>query len=211
MDYAAVMKDLERALSEIHSIRHQVARGTQFRGYGPASIAFSGCLALAVAWGQAQWSGHAHGSFLLSLVIWVGVAAVSVAVSAAETVSRAQRVHSGLAHEMLQAALEQFLPALVVGVLLTAVLMRVAPGDVWLLPGLWELIFSLGVFASCRFLPKQMFAVGIWYLAAGLGSIMIASIPKVFLPWTMGIPFGVGQLLVAAVLLLCFEDNFEET
>ena len=40
------MKELQRALSEIHSIRSQVARGTEFRGYGPASIALSGVLAL---------------------------------------------------------------------------------------------------------------------------------------------------------------------
>ncbi len=36
------MSDLRQALSEISAIRAQVARGTQFRGYGPASIAASG-------------------------------------------------------------------------------------------------------------------------------------------------------------------------
>ena len=43
------MEELQRALSEIHSIRNQVARGTEFRGYGPASIELSGVLALLVA------------------------------------------------------------------------------------------------------------------------------------------------------------------
>jgi hypothetical protein len=134
---------------------------------------------------------------------------VSVALSGIETFSRARRVHSDLAQEMIQSAIEQFLPAIVVGVLLTAVLIRVAPDDFWLLPGLWALVFSLGIFASCRFLPRQMFAVGVWYLAAGLCSVIVASGTRTFLPWTMGIPFGVGQLLVAAVLQLC-EENFEE-
>ena len=211
LDYAVAMKDLERALSEIHSIRHQVARGTQFRGYGPASIAFSGLLALAAAWGQTEWGGSTKHDFTASLVIWISVAAVSLAASGIETFARARRVHVGLAQEMLQSAVEQFFPALIIGVLLTAVLLRFASGECWLLPGIWELIFSLGVFASCRFLPRQMFAVGVWYLAAGLGSIIAASSPKSFLPWTMGIPFGVGQLLVAAVLHLYSEDNLEET
>ena len=48
------MKELQQALSEIQSIRTQVARGTEFRGYGPASIAVSGLLALLVAAAQAQ-------------------------------------------------------------------------------------------------------------------------------------------------------------
>ena len=210
VDYALTMKEVERALAEIHSIRHQLARGTQFRGYGPASIAFSGFLALLVAWAQVEWGGWARNDVTANLVIWICVAAVSMGVSGIETFARARRVHAGLTQEMLQSAVEQIVPALVIGVLFTAVLLRFAPGDCWLLPGIWELIFSLGIFASCRFLPKQMFAVGVWYLVAGLGSVMVASYSRVFLPWTMGIPFGIGQLLIAAVLVLCSEDHNEE-
>ena len=81
---------------------------------------------------------------------------------------RARRVHDGLANEMVQSAAEQFLPALVVGSLLTAVVLRAAPKEAWMLPGLWQLLFSLGVFASCRFLPRLTFAVGIWYLICGI-------------------------------------------
>jgi hypothetical protein len=145
----------------------------------------------------------------VSLAVWICVALVSVAVTGLETYLRARRVHSGFAEEMLQSAIEQFVPSLAVGVLLTIVLAGVAPGCFWLLPGLWSLIFSLGVFASCRFLPPQMFAVGVWYLVAGLVSVVVASGPKTFLPWTMGVPFGVGQLLVAAVLRLGFKDTLE--
>jgi hypothetical protein len=97
-----------------------------------------------------------------------------------------------------------------VGLLLTVVLMRVAPQDSWMLPGLWAVIFSLGVFASCRFLPRQMFAVGAWYLAAGLVALWIAAGHHALLPWAMGISFGVGQLLVAAVLHFGFKDTVEE-
>ena len=50
------MKELRQALSEIQCIRSQVARGTEFRGYGPASIAASGILALLVAASQRPWT-----------------------------------------------------------------------------------------------------------------------------------------------------------
>ena len=79
-----------------------------------------------------------------------------------------------------------------------------------MLPGLWSVLFSLGVFASCRFLPWQMFAVGAWYLAAGLICLWVAAGHHALLPWAMGIPFGIGQLLVAAVLRFGFEDAVEE-
>jgi hypothetical protein len=204
------MKELQQALSEIHSIRTQVARGTEFRGYGPASIAASGILALVVAAAQTQWMAKsAKGDLAVWLGVWAGTAVVSVFLTGLETFVRARRVHVGFAKEMVQSAVSQFLPAVMVGFLLAAVMMRVAPEECWMLPGLWELIFSLGVFASCRFLPRQMFAVGVWYLAAGLFCLVAGSTTRSLSPWTMGIPFGVGQLLVAAVLQFRYGEPLE--
>jgi hypothetical protein len=204
------MKDLQQALSEIHSIRSQLARGTEFRGYGPATIAISGILALLVAAVQAQWMAkHAKTDLWIWLGVWTATAAVSLFLTGTETFARARRVHVGLAKEMVQAAVEQFLPAVMVGFLLTVVMTRVAAQECWMLPGLWELIFSLGVFASCRFLPRQMFAVGVWYLAAGLFCLATGSAARSLSPWTMGIPFGVGQLLVAAVLQFGYGEPLE--
>ena len=200
------MTDLTQALAEISEIRAQVARGTQFRGYGPASTAVSGTLALIVATAQAVWMKEGGREVLPFLAVWVATAAVSVALATFETIVRSRRVHSGFAAEMIQSAVAQFLPAGIVGLLLTGVMLIAAPKELWMLPGLWELIFSLGVFASCRFLPRQMFAVGLWYLVCGLVCLMMASGPRILLPWEMGIPFGVGQLLVAAVLRYGFEE-----
>jgi hypothetical protein len=203
------VSDLHQALQQLSAIRTQVARDTQFRGYGPASIAASGLLALAVAAVQSHIT-HDGPDFFPFLFVWAGTAAIAIGLTASETIGRARRVHYGLANEMVLLAAEQFLPALVVGVLLTVVLVEAAPQQLWLLPGLWQLLFSLGVFASCRFLPRQTLAVGVWYLVAGLTCIMVQSATKTFSPWTMGIPFGVGQLLVAAVLQFGFEKAGED-
>ncbi len=205
------MTEFRRALDDINAIRCQVARGTQFRGYGPVSIAASGILAIAVAAAQAHWLPKSS-DLRAFLTIWILTAAIAVILTAFETIARARREHVGLAIEMIQAAAEQFIPCIVVGILLTVVLTRVAPQELWMLPGLWEVIFSLGIFASCRFLPRQMFAVGAWYLTAGLVSFVISANHHTLLAWSMGIPFGFGQLLVAAVLFFGFEDDtFEET
>jgi hypothetical protein len=204
------MKDLRQALSEIHTIRNQVAAGTEFRGYGPASIAVSGILAFLVAALQTEWMARTpKPDPALWLGAWAATAALSLLLTGTETFARARRVHVGLAREMVQSAVAQFLPAVVVGLLLTVVVMRAAAQECWMLPGLWELIFSLGVFASCRFLPRQMFAVGVWYLAAGLFCLAAGSTTRALSPWSMGVPFGVGQLLVAAVLQFGYGEPLE--
>jgi hypothetical protein len=204
------MKELQQALYEIHSIRNQVARGTEFRGYGPASIAVSGVLALVVAAAQTRWMAKPPKVDLwIWISVWAGTAAVSVLLTSIETLVRSRRVHVGFAREMVQSAVAQFLPAVMVGFLLMVAILRLAAQESWMLPGLWELIFSLGVFASCRFLPRQMFAVGVWYLTAGLFCLAAASVSLTLSPWMMGVPFGVGQLLVAAVLQFGYGEPLE--
>ncbi len=205
------MSELHRALAEIRHIRCQVARDTQFRGYGPASVAASGMLALVVAALESHWprSASVPHEVHAFVAVWVATAFLSLTMVTIQTMFRARRVHSGLATEMVLAAAEQFLPALVVGTLLTAVVLGAAPKEAWMLPGLWQLLFSLGVFASCRFLPRITFAVGVWYLISGLTTLIVQGSAQALLPWTMGIPFGVGQLLVAAVFQYGYERNDE--
>ena len=43
------MRDLDKALADIFAIRSQIAAGTAFRGYGPATVAATGGLALFTA------------------------------------------------------------------------------------------------------------------------------------------------------------------
>jgi hypothetical protein len=194
------MTDLHRALSEIHLIRGQIARTAEFRGYGTATLAVTGVLALVAAAVQAVlFSDPAYG-VRTYLAIWVVTAGVSLIIIIIEALVRAQRVHSGLAMEMVHCALEQFMPAIVAGLLVTVVLFKAAPASLWMLPGLWQVLFSMGVFSSSRVLPRPMFAVGVWYLATGLGCLAFGGGQLAFSPWLMGVPFGIGQLLVALVL-----------
>ena len=194
------MSNLDRALAEISAIRGQMARASEFRGYGPATFAATGLLAVAAAAAQAAWLKEPAAHIPAYLGLWIGVAAVSVALIGFEMVTRSRRMHSDLAGEMIRAAVEQFLPAGVAGVLVTAMLCRFAPHSLGLLPGLWQIIFGLGVFASCRFLPRAMVLVGIWYLAAGLTALAYSADARAFSPWIMGAGFGIGQGLVALVL-----------
>lgn len=193
------MHDLNKAIGDITSIRMQVARSTEFRGYGPATLAATGLFAVAAGAAQALWLPDPAGHMPMYLAIWISTAVVSAALIGTQMRARTHRVHSGLAIEMIMMAVEQFLPSAVAGVLLTFVIARFVSGAVWMLPGLWQIIFSLGVFSSCRFLPRPMLAAGVWYLATGLFCIVLTA-NRVLSPWAMAIPFGGGQLLVAGIL-----------
>jgi hypothetical protein len=194
------MRDLDKALTDIQTMRSQIARGIEFRAYGPATIGATGLISIIAGLIQFYWVGGGLSVINSFLVLWTAAAALSAAIIAAEVLTRSKRVHSGLADEMIQAAVEQILPSIVAGALLTYVLVRFAPETVWMLPGLWQLILSLGIFASRRFLPAQLMSVGVWYLASGLICLAYANGSYALSPLVMALPFGGGQLLAAFLI-----------
>lgn len=201
------MDDLNKALADITAIRNQMARGAEFRGYGPMTIAATGCLAFATGLAQWAWLPSPAADAFSYIALWVATAVIAVILVGAEMIARSHRIHSGLADEMIHSATEQFIPAGAAGALVTFVLFRFAPESLWMLPGLWQIIFSLGFLSSCRSLPQPMYAVGVWYLAAGLITLALARDEHAFAPWAMVIPFGIGQLAMAAILYLNVGKN----
>jgi hypothetical protein len=204
------MNDLNRALGDISSIRRQMARSTEFRGYGPATLAATGLIAVLAATVQALTlpDPGAHISFYLS--IWISTAGLSAALTGIQMYTRTRRMHSGMSQEMMHMAVEQFLPSVGAGLLMTLVLVRYVPAALWMIPGIWQVIFSLGVFSSCRFLPRPMLAAGAWYLMTGLFCISLGG-NRALSPWAMGIPYGAGQLLVAAILFFSAHEGSDES
>jgi len=195
-----IMKDLNEALTEITTIRRQIVRTAEFRGYGPVTVAMTGLVAIAAAEVQARLLPAASHDVMIYLTLWISTAAIAISLIGFEMVTRSRTIHSSLGPEMILHAVEQLVPSGVAGALLTAVLIRVAPETVWMLPGLWQILFSLGVFASARFLPRAVFVVAAWYLFAGLICLAIAASARTLSPWMMGLPFGIGQLIAAAIL-----------
>jgi hypothetical protein len=199
--------ELRDALTQISEIRRQMARTEVFRGYRAVPVAFSGLLALAAAAIQAAWVPEPQEETAAYLALWIGAAAASAIGAGTEMALRARQSASPWRREITWLAAEQFLPCLVAGALLTVVLVRFEPESVPLLPGLWQILYSLGIFASCRLLPRPTFVVGVFYLVAGLTCLALARGPAALSPWAMGLPFGFGQLLAATVLYRTLERS----
>jgi hypothetical protein len=194
------MRDLDKALADILAIRSQLAAGTAFRGYGPATIAVTGGIALLTAILQSRWLTDPTARPLTFFASWAAAAVLSAVLIWIEMRARSHRHHCGLADAMIYQAVEQFLPAGIAGVLLAPMFWKFAPEALWMVPGLWQLLVSLGIFASVRSLPRTVALAGAWYFVAGFAVLLLASHDHALSPWTMGLPFTVGQLLMAALL-----------
>jgi hypothetical protein len=204
------MRDLDKALADILAIRSQIAAGTAFRGYGSAAVAGTGALAFVTMLLQLFWLDDPSSQPLAFFLGWGAAAAIAGAMIWIEMVARSRRHHSGLADAMIHQAVEQFLPAGIAGILLAVMLFKFAPEALWMLPGLWQLLVGLGVFASVRSLPRTVAFAGAWYFVTGFSTLLVASQSHALSPWTMGLPFVAGQLLMAAILHFASGGNDAE-
>lgn len=204
------MRDLDKALADILAIRSQIASATAFRGYGPAALAGTAALAMFTMVAQLLLMDDLGTRPPVFFACWVATAIVSAGVIWVEMQGRSRRLHSDLAEAMIHNAIEQFLPAGVAGAVLLLVFLKFAPDSLWMLPGLWQLLVSLGLFASVRSLPRGVTLAAAWYFVAGIGVLMLSSDDRLLSPWTMGVPFVVGQLLLAGIMHLASGPGDEE-
>jgi len=192
--------DLRDALSQIDQIRQQMAQTQTFRGYRAATTAFSGAVAFVAAGAQGYLLPQPLQTPIAYLAIWLSAALISVTAFTIELALRYRRTRVAVQRQLILLAAEALLPAIIAGGLLTITIVRFAPASFWMLPGLWGIIFSLGVFASRRLLANAVFWVGAFYLLAGVSCLIFAQDEAALSPWTMGLMFGVGQLLAAIIL-----------
>jgi hypothetical protein len=192
--------DLTEALERIDAIHAHLARGEQYRGYRPLALALSGVAGLLAALVQplvvAAGDSSAFVGYWALVAVGCGLAAGSA------TLLGYVFRDDAVARRRTRVVLRQFLPCLLVGAAATMTLTRPERRDwaVSLLPGLWSLLYGLGVVASLPYLPRLAGLVAAWFLLAGavLLSFVEGPVPS---GWSVGVPFGVGQVLAALVLM----------
>ncbi|QDT15453.1 hypothetical protein [Alienimonas californiensis] len=160
-----------RDARELAVLRRQVAavraasqRAGAFRGFRALTVGASALAAVLTAWATPLPYDFVVGGVPIryDLEAWVVVAGLCLAAGGGEMLWRAKGSPYGLA--MLRTAAGQFLPCVAAGAAVTFVIDVFRPDLRPSLPGLWALLFGLGVCSCARLLPRAFWAVGrgIW-------------------------------------------------
>jgi hypothetical protein len=207
--------EIHKALDQISQIHGHLAKTDVYRGYRAVPVALSGAVAFAAAALQARFVGNDQPfSFV---VCWVGVAVIGAVTCGGGILYSYIRQESEFARRRTRAAVGQLLPCLVAGAIITIPMTNEGSRTIAFLPGLWAILFSLGIFASRSYLPKMIGWIALYYLVAGTVLLAMAFPPMSgpawgmektlevapsasLSPWGMGLTFGVGQLLSGIVL-----------
>jgi hypothetical protein len=186
------------ALGQIAQIHDHLARAEQYRGFHPIAVALSGLIGVAAAVAQ-PWLVTADDPTGFARY-WLMVAAIGGCVGVSPALDAYFRREDEFARRRTRRVAGQFLPCIVAGLCVTLALGRAGGGLVAFLPGLWAVLFGLGVFSARPYLPRATGWVGLYYFAAG--SYLLANPPADLgrSGWAVGLVFAAGQAATAAVL-----------
>lgn len=192
------MTDVSRALKQIAEIHEHLAKGEVYRGWRSVPVALSGVVGLAAAaWQSAALRPLEPWTFT---AYWMAVATFAIVVGCAEIAWHYVRHGTPTERRQSRRVIGQFLPALVAGAFATVAFVRLSPALAALLPGLWALLFGVGVFAARPYVPRASGWVALYYWTAGLALLWSAQDIHTLSPWAVGGTFGVGQFLAAGAL-----------
>ncbi len=197
--------ELREALSQVAEIRLRMAESELFHGYRALPIAISGVLAIAGGRVQPLVVPAPLQDPRTFVLLWGSIALLSIAIAAATMLTRDCLAGPSQTRALTWIAVRHFLPCLLSGAAVTLAIIRLAPDAAWLLPGLWQLFFAQGIFASSRLLPRAVYFAGGFYFIAGSCNFFIWQGGNAMSPWAMAIPFGLGQFAVAAILYWTLE------
>jgi len=202
--YNVLVTQVSRALEQIEAIHEHLARGEVYRGWRSVPVALSGLAGLLAAMWQSTGATRPIDQVTFT-TYWLAVGVVALGIGCAEIVWHYVMHANATERRRSRCVLSQFLPALVAGFVMTLALVRLDVTLVALLPGLWAMLFGVGIFAARPYLPASSGLVATYYWAAGLLLLSRPESLDALSPWTVGGTFGGGQLLAAIVLYFSLE------
>jgi len=191
------LNDIDLALADISDIRTHVTASRRFEGIAPHLHTAIGGVVLLVAFYQQLnpiRDSKAYVAFWVAVMTLVGLVAMHKAVL------RSLRMHGSMAREILRSVVQQVLPFFVAGSLITWIVGQYALEVAWVLPGIWQILIGLLGFTMMSRLPRGIVYASFWFMVTGACVLWIGAQTHSLSPWMMGIPLGIGQMLVGIMI-----------
>ena len=142
----------------------------------------------------AAWLASRQASVVEWLAVWIAAAALAVLIGLAGVFWKSRRMGTAIALRPARRFALSFVPALLVGALLTVALSRFD-----LLPGVWLLTYGTGVIAGGTFSVPTIPIMGASFLACGAAALFT---PAAWGNLWMALGFGGLQVLFGAIIAL---------
>lgn len=179
-----------RAMDNLSFIRKTMEAAGTFTavsGWGQVVIGVTAVLAAVIA---AQFQGTTEW-----VLVWAAEAFLALLISVWFMYNKARKASIPLLSGSVQKLLFSFSPVFVVGLVITAALIRLSMFS--LLPGMWMLLYGTAVVAAGAFSVRSVPVMGAAFICVG-GAALFA--PSSWGTWLMIIGFGALHILFGVVI-----------
>jgi len=180
----------ERAMDNLRFIRETMERAASFTavsGWGEIVIGSTALLAAYLASRQSDTQRW--------LAIWMGEAVLSLVVSGSAMLRKARAAKLPLLSGPGRKFALSFLPPMLAGAVLTAVMFNM--GLVSVLPGLWLLLYGAGVVAGGSLSVRIVPIMGLCFMVVGVAAVFC---PASFGNWFMAGGFGALHIIFGIII-----------
>ncbi len=191
------------ALAKITEIHSHLARSGIYKGYRSLYVGISGIIGIGAG---------ALESFFVPVVAsklfvfyWLIIAGINLSMCALMMGYQYIFQESKLERRKTMFVLAQFVPMLVAGIIVTVPIYTAAESAIPFLPGLWALLFGMGIFALRPYLPLITAIAGAFYFVCSFLLFGMAVKNPALLGYGLGCTFGIGQVLSAVLLFFSIE------
>lgn len=192
------MTRLTDALSCLADIHAHLAKGEVYRGLESRPVLWSGLLGLSAAIAQPILFPIVDAR--LFVYYWLVVAGAAALIGISGAVLSYYLDDDSIARRRARIVAGQFTPCVAAGVFIPLAMLSILDQTVGLLPGLWAVLYAMGLFAARPYLPHHIGWVALYFLVAGTLLIQILPRDAVPSPWYIAGVFSVGQGALAYVL-----------
>ena len=158
---------VDDALRQIEAIHEQLDKGEVYRGFQVGGVAAAGALGLLAA---ALQDRVVDAEYFLNY--WIIVATVCACAAGGSALFAFVWREDIWARRKTARLLCQFVPSMIAGAAITWVFAHA--GLTRYLPGLWSIVFGLGLLAARPYLPRATGWVCLFYLVCGCGLLLRA-------------------------------------
>jgi hypothetical protein len=202
------MNGQKDALNKLEEIHAQLAKSGIFKGYRSIYAAITGLIAfIATLFYPAFVEFPDSRGFVY---YWVIVALINCIIAGGMILYQYKKTTTGFEKQKIRRVSAQFCTTIVAGGIVTIAITFSRPGMIPFLPGIWALLFGMGIMTIRPYLPTLIILGAFSYFLAGAVLFFIALEYPAELPMAMGMTFGLGQLATAILLYWTVERDENE-
>jgi hypothetical protein len=192
------MTHLTEALHNLSEIHAHLAKGEVYQGVKARQVMLSGLIGILAAIVQPRLIND--GEFNVFVWYWLLTAVICALAGTSGAILGYFLDDDELARRRARIVAGQLAPCLAAGAFLTLALLPVMDRCIGMLPGLWAMLYALGLFSTRPYLPRATGWVGLYFIVAGTLLVSLLPFTAIPSPWTIALVFATGQFGLALVL-----------